>query len=463
MKLSNALKSFAVATAMLCASQANAQNVELATNLGFEDPIGMEGEDTPGQWNPFAGGDGGVFAAGAGTSTDAPLDGVTHGALTIDGTGNSFAGLQYRIDDITPGLEYTFSFSARSEGANLEGVDGELRFEFLDETGGFIGGQLVNNQPIDATDTYASFSQTRIAPTGATSLRAVIAIQSFGGGADGSDSDTGTLFVDGASIQGPPIGTEPPDPSEGPTPGPVMELAINPSFEDPIGELGDFLPGWNPFAGPDSLPEDSETTATVSTIAPLTESTHGLAQIRGDENAFAGFVQQIDNIVPGEDYTFSFSARSEGVDLEGINAEFRIEYVDAQGVFVIGQFANNAEIVATDTYTSFTQTNTAPLGAVNLRAVIAIQSFGGGADGSNSNNGALFIDDTSIIGSLIEDDVLKGDVDRNGMVEFADIPPFIQLLIDGIDQDEGDCDCNGEVEFADIPVFIQILIAAAAQ
>ena len=95
--------------------------------------------------------------------------------------------------------------------------------------------------------------------------------------------------------------------------------------------------------------------------------------------------------------------------------------------------------------------------------MIAIQSFGGGADGSNSNNGALFIDDTSIIGSLIEDDVLKGDVDTNGMVEFADIPPFIQLLIDGRDQAEGDCDCNGEVEFADIPVFIQILIAAAAQ
>ena len=61
----------------------------------------------------------------------------------------------------------------------------------------------------------------------------------------------------------------------------------------------------------------------------------------------------------------------------------------------------------------------------------------------------------------IMDDVLKGDVDLNGFVEFADIPPFIQVLIDQGNQPEADADCNGEVEFADIPAFIQILIAAA--
>ena len=62
-----------------------------------------------------------------------------------------------------------------------------------------------------------------------------------------------------------------------------------------------------------------------------------------------------------------------------------------------------------------------------------------------------------------EEEVLKGDVNTNGVVEFSDIPPFIQVLIDGGNQPEADADCNGEVEFADIPVFIQILIAAAAQ
>jgi len=62
---------------------------------------------------------------------------------------------------------------------------------------------------------------------------------------------------------------------------------------------------------------------------------------------------------------------------------------------------------------------------------------------------------------IMDDDVLKGDVDLNGFVEFADIPPFIQVLIDQGNQPEADADCNGEVEFADIPSFIQLLIAAA--
>ena len=58
-------------------------------------------------------------------------------------------------------------------------------------------------------------------------------------------------------------------------------------------------------------------------------------------------------------------------------------------------------------------------------------------------------------------DVLKGDVDLNGFVEFADIPAFIQVLIDQGNQPEADADCNGEVEFADIPAFITLLIEAA--
>ena len=176
MKLGNVIKSFAVVAAILCTSHVNAQDVELATNLSFEDPIGMEGELTPDQWNPFMG-DG---ATGAGTGTDFPLDGATHAALTIAGTNDSFAGFQYQIDGVTPGLAYTFSFSARSEGPDLGGVDGELRIEFLDADGGFVGGQFDNNQPVAATDTYASFSQTQVIPFGATSLRAVVAIQSFG-------------------------------------------------------------------------------------------------------------------------------------------------------------------------------------------------------------------------------------------------------------------------------------------
>ena len=57
---------------------------------------------------------------------------------------------------------------------------------------------------------------------------------------------------------------------------------------------------------------------------------------------------------------------------------------------------------------------------------------------------------------------LKGDVDMNGVVDFADIPPFIAILQSGVFQAEADCDCSTVVDFVDIPAFIGILIAAAS-
>jgi len=52
---------------------------------------------------------------------------------------------------------------------------------------------------------------------------------------------------------------------------------------------------------------------------------------------------------------------------------------------------------------------------------------------------------------------LKGDVDMDGEVDFADIPPFIVVLQSGEFQAEADCNCNSEISFADIPPFIAIL------
>ena len=449
MKLGNLLKSFVAVAAILVVSHANAQDVELATNLGFEDPIGMPGDTAPGQWNPFVG----AGAVGAGTGVTTPLNGATHGELTIDGAADSFAGLQYQVDAITGGESYTFSFSARSAGADLGGVQGEFRFEFLDATGAIIGNQFALNIELFPTDTYAPVSQTRVAPVNATSLRAVIALQSFGVGVDGSDSDTGMLFIDDASIQGPPVGTPPGTPGPPPTPGPVMELVANPSFEDPIGASGDQTPGqWNPFDN------GGNTSAFTDTTAPLTGATHGVASIVGDDNSFAGFVQQVDNIIAGEDYTFAFNARSDGPNLGGIDAEFRIEFLDVNGTFVEDQFTNNAPVVVTDTYSQFTQTHTAPADATSLRAVIAVQSFGAGVDASNT--GALFIDDTSIMGSLPAVGALKGDVDLDGTVTFLDINPFILLLAANGFQLEADCDCDGDLDFLDIQPFIDILANA---
>ena len=54
-------------------------------------------------------------------------------------------------------------------------------------------------------------------------------------------------------------------------------------------------------------------------------------------------------------------------------------------------------------------------------------------------------------------DVLKGDVDLSGVVDFGDIGPFIAVLQGGMFQAEADADCSTFVDFGDIPAFIAIL------
>ena len=56
-------------------------------------------------------------------------------------------------------------------------------------------------------------------------------------------------------------------------------------------------------------------------------------------------------------------------------------------------------------------------------------------------------------------DVLKGDVDLSGVVDFGDIGPFIAVLQGGMFQAEADADCSTFVDFGDIPAFIAILQA----
>ena len=52
---------------------------------------------------------------------------------------------------------------------------------------------------------------------------------------------------------------------------------------------------------------------------------------------------------------------------------------------------------------------------------------------------------------------LLGDVDLNGVVDFFDIQPFINLLSNQEFQFEGDIDGNMVVDFFDIQPFINIL------
>ena len=53
--------------------------------------------------------------------------------------------------------------------------------------------------------------------------------------------------------------------------------------------------------------------------------------------------------------------------------------------------------------------------------------------------------------------VLRGDVNLDGVVDFFDIHPFIDLLAAQEFQDEADIDQNGVANFFDIQSFINIL------
>ena len=54
-------------------------------------------------------------------------------------------------------------------------------------------------------------------------------------------------------------------------------------------------------------------------------------------------------------------------------------------------------------------------------------------------------------------DVLKGDVNLDGVANFSDIGPFITALSSDVFQAEADANCDGEVDFSDISFFIEIL------
>ena len=62
-----------------------------------------------------------------------------------------------------------------------------------------------------------------------------------------------------------------------------------------------------------------------------------------------------------------------------------------------------------------------------------------------------------IVNFDVVDALILGDVDMNGVVDFLDIPAFIDVLITGAFLDEADCNQDDAVDFLDIPAFIAIL------
>ena len=76
----------------------------------------------------------------------------------------------------------------------------------------------------------------------------------------------------------------------------------------------------------------------------------------------------------------------------------------------------------------------------------------------NDSGGSLFnLNSLSVVSP--EAAVVLGDCNLDGMVDFADIPAMITILISGEFLSEADIDQSGTVDFGDIPAFIAILIS----
>ncbi len=196
MKFLGLTQCLALAVALTFTSLAQAQGVELGSNLGFEDPMGaLNNPAVPGNWFGFTG----PGATGVGTNTIDPRTGATHAEVVIAGVGDSFAGIQQAVA-ATEGETYTFSFFARTDG-NLFDVGHEYRIEWLDAGGTELSRVQLTDPVVDGA--YAPFSVSGVAPVGTTNLRAVIALQSFQGGT------TGTARIDDTSIIGPAAVPEP--------------------------------------------------------------------------------------------------------------------------------------------------------------------------------------------------------------------------------------------------------------
>jgi hypothetical protein len=146
---------------------------------------------------------------------------------------------------------------------------------------------------------------------------------------------------------------------------------------------------WLAFFGPAGTQNVS-----VTNLASHSGAQHLITSLSGAPNSFNGVVQPMDGIVTGNSYTLSFWARAGGPVLNG--AEYRIEWLNAAGGFVGGQFDLNTPIqsILTSEYQQFSLTATAPAEAVRANVVFAVQTF---LDNGRGFDTTVYWDDVSLV------------------------------------------------------------------
>lgn len=190
---------------LMCSALAALLGVGLTTTFteansladpGFEDP-GLYTADGPpfvGSWEAFTG-SANAFSAHA--TTDPRTD-TGHASISILGDDNSFAGV-FQDVVVTPGLLVEASVWQKTPDSGLLGVAPEFRIEWRDAAG--LELSRVTNDGVIPTNDYTLLEVSGVAPAGAAFARFTFAVQTFGGEPDGGASNSGTIFLDDASVR----------------------------------------------------------------------------------------------------------------------------------------------------------------------------------------------------------------------------------------------------------------------
>ena len=208
------------------------------------------------------------------------------------------------------------------------------------------------------------------------------------------------------------------------------------------------VPGFVVQGGRNYVPEDRilANSIEVVTLPPVdnefgisnTRGTLAYARVGGQRNSATSqwFFNAVDNTVD--------DPAAGRVNLDNVDGGFTVFGTVVSGLDVVDQIQNS--LVLNFGISPFTELPILNIG-VDFVRVNDIDDF-------------FIVNDTAdfvVVNSVSVVPVLRGDVNLDGAVTFADIPLFIARLSEEEYQNEADVDQNAAIDFADIPAFIAIL------
>lgn len=167
---------------------------------------------------------------------------------------------------------------------------------------------------------------------------------------------------------------------------------------------------------------------------------------------------------PGFDANFDADPEADFFELESGAQIWLVAAADLPGAFAVAYGGSVIELAGDDI----------PLGSAALHRHVRFQVDGNDPDFDADRliwSGEFYLEDRGSTGYFASDvftlrfsvvECLRGDVNGDGEVTFADINPFVGVLGSGGTLEErcsADCNADGVVDFADINAFVALLSA----